>query len=43
MQPKDFWESFEVEIEDFTALVVAINQVMEKSVRKKLSSLGEDR
>lgn len=36
MQPTDFWENFEVVIEDFNALVVAINQVMEKSVKKKI-------
>jgi len=36
MQPTDFWENFEVEIEDFNALVVTINQLMEKSVKKKI-------
>lgn len=37
MVPADFWKNFEVEIKDFGSLVDAINQVMEKSVKKNIS------
>lgn len=37
MVPADFWEKFEVEIKNFSDLVDAINQVMEKSVKKNIS------
>ncbi len=36
MVPADFWKHFEVEIKDFNNLVCAIDQVMEKSVKKKI-------
>ncbi len=36
MKPSEFWENFEVEIQDFDGLLKSINQVMEKSVAKNI-------